>query len=188
LASISYECPESSPDCDSYISDLAPNTSYSFIVRADEISLNNSTNPPTYASCDGGVNLNVENDWCPAEVATLIESPSTPEVTRAGCGKLSISWDGISEAESYIIKRSIVEIGNAYYATITSNGSEFFSSASLGCSAGGVCSYTDPGIIPEVLYFYKISGLDAESNMTPWTSASAGAWSYCYRSNPWQER
>lgn len=74
------------------------------------------------------------------------------------------------------------------YATVTNDGSEFFSASELGCPAGGTCALIDDEIISEVLYYYKVSGIDGEGNMSPWTDASNGQWSYCYNPSPWEEK
>ncbi len=183
-AQVSHDCPVGS-SCNAYIGGLDQNTTYAFIIHAEKVNLNNSTNPPTYVDCDGGDQVNLQADWCQVEITTQITTPGTPEVSKDGCGQLEIVWDGVTAVEDYVIKRSIIELGNMNYATVTD---DYLASADLGCPGGGSCTYIDNEIVPEVIYYYKVSGRDGDEAMTPWTDASNGQWSYCYRAPTWEEK
>jgi len=184
-----YNC--SNGSCNTYIGNLEQNTTYVFIVRADDFGYNNSTaavNPPTFLApqpCIGGASVSTESNWCPAYIRTVSTAPNQALILRERCGALRVNFDNLgSEYESYVIKRSINQ--NMGYATVTNDGLEYFTSSELNCGAD--CYLIDEQIVPEVVYYYLVSGREASGNMTPWSNPSEGQWSYCYRAPEWEEK
>ncbi len=152
---------------------LQAGTQYSYYIVATASNTYNSTTNPV---CDGATQAP-----CPLSAYTKSDVGDL-NVYSDSCGKIKIQWNDLGEDYTYRIYRGLDSA-----STITS--SDFLSSLDRTACSNGTCSYEDSSIIPEKIYYYKVTSYSTATGESSLSDADFGsAFSYCYRAPVWGEK
>ncbi len=151
---------------------LQPGTQYSYYIIARPSGSYNSTIDPV---CDGATEAP-----CPLSATTKSDVGGL-NVYSDSCGKIKIQWNDLGEDYTYYIYRNL-ESAESIEA------SDLLISIDRSHCSGGTCVYEDESIIPEKIYYYKITSYSAATGESSLDDADSGsAFSYCYRAPVWGE-
>ncbi len=164
----------SNNSCSHQDTGLTPGTTYEYAIVAQNHNLCNSLS----SGCDGATGSPPN---CPCPISETTKSDVTGlNVDSFTCGQIEVGWDDLGADYSYHIYRDIDSVSDI-------DALDELDSPSYSCD-GSTCSFVDKDIIPEQVYYYKITS-EKEGSESLLSDASAGsAYSYCFKAPTWQEK
>jgi hypothetical protein len=168
ISNPSYSCGASV--CTFTDTGLSPGTEYTYYMVAEPTTTRNSTTNP---SCDGALSICPLSEYTDSEVSGLGVSSNT-------CGVINITWNDLGVDYVYHVYKDINTVNNI-------GSSDEISGVNYTCDAG-TCQFDDSEIIPEIVYYYKVTSETLGVETSLGSADSGSAYSYCYRPPTWEER